>query len=64
MRHPSAFEIARLVADHDAVRRRHHEEFLRGWDRERQRLEALARSAEAWAARQRTSRDQRAFDRG
>jgi hypothetical protein len=64
MRHPSTVEIARLVADHAAVRRGHHEEFLRGWDQERQRIEALARSAEAWAARQRTSRDHRAFARG
>ena len=61
MDHPSAIEIACLVADQAAVRRRHHEDFLRGWGGEHQRIEALARAAEARAARQRTSRDRRAF---
>jgi hypothetical protein len=49
--HPSFVEIARLVADHAAILRLRHEEFLRGWDRERQRIEAEARAAEARAAR-------------
>ena len=50
MEHPSVVEIARLVADHAALRHLRREEFLRGWDGERRRIEAAARAAEARAA--------------
>jgi hypothetical protein len=64
MRHPSAVEIARLVADHAALRRRHHEGFLCGWDQECQRIEALARAAEARAGRPERWRARPAFAPG